>query len=97
MPPTLSSTTIKASICRALIFLFISLLAQPGSDRNASETENKKRIMRVSNDASQLGFKNPVKHRDNLFLVYLCHLVSPFMSLRQTQSAIRRSYHAIWS
>src|SRR5258708_15871575 len=57
---------------------FIGLLAQPGSDRNASESENKKRIVRISNDAGQLGFENPVQHRNNVFLVYLCHLASPF-------------------
>src|SRR5712664_1897103 len=57
---------------------FIGLLAQPGSDRNASESENKKRLVRRSNDAGQLGFENPVQHRNNVFLNYLCHLVSPF-------------------
>jgi hypothetical protein len=53
--------------------------------------------MRISNDASQLGFENPVQHRNDVFLVYLCHLVSPFIAPPQTHSEIRRSYHATWS
>lgn len=53
---------------------FVGLCPQPRDDRNAAEAEHEKRIVRVSHDAGEFGFQNPVQHGNHLILLKLCHL-----------------------